>query len=62
MRAGNIVAVIFMSMLNMVLTLGGQNNSAETVEWSNVAYLPNAKGTAKQLGLAGVFAGVSNDV
>lgn len=62
MRAGNIVAVIFMSMLNTALTPAGQNNSAESVEWSNVAYLPNTNGTEKQLGLAGVFAGVSNDV
>lgn len=62
MNIGSIVAVIFMSMLNMPLTLTGQNDVAGAVEWSNVAHLPVAKNGEKQLGLAGVFAGVSNDV
>ncbi|MES2429030.1 MAG: galactose oxidase [Bacteroidota bacterium] len=62
MRAGNIVAVIFMSMLNMPLIPAGQNDVAEAIEWSNGASLPAAKATEKQLGLAGVFAGVNNNV
>lgn len=54
--------MIFMSMLNMPLTMAGQDNIAETIEWSNAAYLPATNKNEKQLGLAGAFAGVSNDV